>query len=269
MRWRRERGEQTGGVLRHDADTSTLLETEVVEAGRHALGQVVEHVGEVAEAGRQLVRLVIDAHPVAVHDPGRSGDHGWSSVSAYVPPEVINAVSAWPFGPGGTSEQAACHTEAMAGADKWLWAVRVFKTRRQATDACTAGRIRINGEVVKPASKVKVGDVPAARRDRTIIYVAHELLEKRVSAPLAAAAVEDRSPPPPKKRDHLDLPVFAQRDRGSGRPTKRTVGRSTSCEANDAADPTAQPSANEAANRTQPSARLTSSAQPNAVQVSR
>jgi ribosome-associated heat shock protein Hsp15 len=97
--------------------------------------------------------------------------------------------------------------------DKWLWAVRVFKTRRQATDACTAGRIRINGEV---------GDiVQAARRDRTIIYVAHELLEKRVSAPLAAAAVEDRSPPPPKKQDHLDLPVFAQRDRGSGRPTKK------------------------------------------------
>ena len=84
--------------------------------------------------------------------------------------------------------------------DKWLWAVRVFKTRRQATDACTSGRIRINGEVAKPASKVKVGDVvQAARRDRTIIYVANELLEKRVSAPLAAAAVEDRSPPPPKK----------------------------------------------------------------------
>ena len=105
--------------------------------------------------------------------------------------------------------------------DKWLWAVRVFKTRRQATDACTAGRIRINGDVAKPASKVKVGDVvQAARRDRTIIYVAHELLEKRVSALLAAAAVEDRSPPPPKKQDHLDL-LFAQRDRGSGRPTKK------------------------------------------------
>ena len=106
--------------------------------------------------------------------------------------------------------------------DKWLWAVRVFKTRRQATDACTAGRIRINGNVAKPASKVKVGDVvQAARRDRTIIYVAHKLLEKRVSAPLAAAAIEDRSSPPPKKQDHLDLPVFAQRDRGSGRPTKK------------------------------------------------
>jgi len=79
--------------------------------------------------------------------------------------------------------------------DKWLWAVRVFKTRRQATDACTSGRIRINGEVAKPASKVKVGDiVQAARRDRTIVFVANELLEKRVSAPLAAAAVEFSHP---------------------------------------------------------------------------
>ena len=94
--------------------------------------------------------------------------------------------------------------------DKWLWAVRVFKTRRQATDACTAGRVRINGEVAKPASKVKVGDiVQTARRDRTVVYVARELLEKRVSAPLAAAAVEDRSPPPPTRQDVVDMPVFA------------------------------------------------------------
>ena len=143
-------------------------------------------------------------------------------MSAYVPPEVINAVLSLAVR-SERNKKAACHTEAMAvRVDKWLWAVRVFKTRRQATDACTSGRIRINGEVAKPASKVKVGDVvQAARRDRTIIYVANELLEKRVSAPLAAAAVEDRSPPPPKKQDHLDLPVFAQRDRGSGRPTKK------------------------------------------------
>ena len=100
--------------------------------------------------------------------------------------------------------------------------MRVFKTRRQATDACAAGRVRINGEVAKPASKVKIGDVvQAVRRDRTIVYVAEQLIEKRVSAALAAECVEDRSPPPPKRQDHLDLPVFAQRDRGAGRPTKK------------------------------------------------
>ena len=106
--------------------------------------------------------------------------------------------------------------------DKWLWSVRVFKTRRQASDACSAGRVRINGDVVKPAAKVKVGDVvTAARRDRTVVYVARELIDKRVSASRAAECVEDRSPPPPKRQAHLDLPVFAQRDRGSGRPTKK------------------------------------------------
>ena len=63
--------------------------------------------------------------------------------------------------------------------------------------------------------------------------------------------------------------MFAQRDRAAGARRRRTVGRSTSCEANDAADPAAQPSANEAASRTQPSARLTSGAQPNAARVSR
>ncbi len=106
--------------------------------------------------------------------------------------------------------------------DKWLWSVRVFKTRRQASDACSAGRVRINGDVVKPAAKVKVGDVvTAVRRDRTVVYVARELIDKRVSASRAAECVEDRSPPPPKRQEHLDLPVFAQRDRGSGRPTKK------------------------------------------------
>ncbi len=106
--------------------------------------------------------------------------------------------------------------------DKWLWSVRVFKTRRQATDACSAGRVRINGDVAKPAAKVKVGDVvQAVRRDRTIIYVARELIEKRVSATRAAECVEDRSPPPPKRQEHVDLPVFAQRDKGAGRPTKK------------------------------------------------
>ena len=106
--------------------------------------------------------------------------------------------------------------------DKWLWSVRVFKTRRQAADACAAGRVRINGTTVKPAAKVKTGDVvEAVRRDRTIVYVARELIDRRVSAAHAAACVEDRSPPPPERHNHVDTPIFAQRDRGAGRPTKK------------------------------------------------
>lgn len=107
--------------------------------------------------------------------------------------------------------------------DKWLWSVRVYKTRTMATDACTAGRVRINEVVAKPATKVSVGDrVRATRRDRVVVYEVAGLVETRVSAARAAECVIDHSPPPPDRGiDHVDLPVFAQRDRGTGRPTKR------------------------------------------------
>ncbi len=109
--------------------------------------------------------------------------------------------------------------------DKWLWSVRAFKTRTQANDACASGRVRVNGEVAKPATKVAVGDrVEARRRERTIVYEVVQELTKRVSATLAADAVVDHSPPPPDRPtthgDVVEL-VQARRDRGSGRPTKR------------------------------------------------
>ena len=107
--------------------------------------------------------------------------------------------------------------------DKWLWSVRVYKTRTMATDACTAGRVKVNGTIAKPATKVGIGDrVQATRRDRVIVYEVAELIEKRVSATRAAACVVDHSPPPPEaSTDFVEAPVFAQRDRGAGRPTKR------------------------------------------------
>ncbi len=110
--------------------------------------------------------------------------------------------------------------------DKWLWCVRGYKTRAQSNDACASGRVRVNGEIAKPATKVKVGDrVEARRRDRTIDYEVVQLLEKRVGAALAAEAVVDHSPPAPE-RPRGNEPgamavVQAQRDRGAGRPTKR------------------------------------------------
>jgi ribosome-associated heat shock protein Hsp15 len=107
--------------------------------------------------------------------------------------------------------------------DKWLWSVRVYKTRTAATDACAAGRVSVNGEHAKPATKVKVGDTVRAKRgDRVVVYRVVELVEKRVSAPRAAECVEDLSPPP-EPRDALDTvaPLFGVRDRGTGRPTKR------------------------------------------------
>ncbi len=107
--------------------------------------------------------------------------------------------------------------------DKWLWSVRAYKTRTQAGDACAAGKVLVNGEIAKPATKIKVDDeVTARRRDRTLIYGVVEIIEKRVSAVKAAECFDDRSPAlPPRDPGDVALGAFAQRERGAGRPTKR------------------------------------------------
>ncbi len=106
--------------------------------------------------------------------------------------------------------------------DKWLWAVRVFKTRTAATSACTAGRVRVGDEPAKPATKVQIGDVVEARRgDRTIIYRVAGLVDKRVGAKLVEELAEDLSPPPTQRPSRLDAPPGGARLRGEGRPTKK------------------------------------------------
>lgn len=103
--------------------------------------------------------------------------------------------------------------------DRWLWAVRIAKTRTAATDLCAGGHVRVNGSPAKPATKVHVADRVEARvggRDRVLEVV--ELREKRVGAALAAEAYVDHSPPAPDL--DRDPPPLA-RDRGAGRPTKR------------------------------------------------
>ncbi|MGX5695387.1 RNA-binding S4 domain-containing protein [Agromyces soli] len=103
--------------------------------------------------------------------------------------------------------------------DVWLWAVRRFKTRSAATAACRAGHVRLNGERAKAAQPVRIGDEVRVRVDGfDQILVVRGILLKRVGAPLAAAAVEDRTPPPPPRELVAAVPV---RDRGTGRPTKR------------------------------------------------
>ena len=104
--------------------------------------------------------------------------------------------------------------------DKWLWAVRLCKTRTAATEACAAGHVRVNGAPAKAAHAVRVGDRVEARlhgRERVLEVV--QVIDKRVSASLAAECLVDHSPPPPPppKEWYLD---FA-RDPGAGRPTKK------------------------------------------------
>ncbi|RXZ68368.1 RNA-binding S4 domain-containing protein [Agromyces albus] len=103
--------------------------------------------------------------------------------------------------------------------DAWLWAVRQFKTRSAATSACRAGHVRVNGERAKAAQPVRPGDDVRVRIegfDR--ILIVRQTLVKRVSAAVAATALEDRTPPPPPRGTVALAPV---RDRGAGRPTKR------------------------------------------------
>lgn len=103
--------------------------------------------------------------------------------------------------------------------DRWLWAVRLYKTRSAATTACQGGHVDVNGLPAKPATKVKPGDrvqLRLDRRDRDLEVV--RVIDKRVGAPIAAECLVDHSPPEPER--DLTAPVFA-RDRGTGRPTKR------------------------------------------------
>ena len=102
--------------------------------------------------------------------------------------------------------------------DRWLWAVRLCKTRSAATDACRGGHIKINGVHAKAATQLHVGDRVEARlaqRDRIVEVT--QLIDKRVGASVAAACFIDHSPPPPER---AAAPMF-DRDRGAGRPTKR------------------------------------------------
>ncbi|MGH9000659.1 MAG: RNA-binding S4 domain-containing protein [Acidimicrobiia bacterium] len=103
--------------------------------------------------------------------------------------------------------------------DKWLWAVRLFKTRSLATDACNGGHVRVNGAPAKPSTPVRVGDrVEAYAHDRQRAFEVVRVIDKRVGAPIAAECLVDHSPPPPERE--FAAPAFA-RDSGSGRPTKR------------------------------------------------
>ena len=106
--------------------------------------------------------------------------------------------------------------------DKWLWAVRIFRTRSLAKEACTKGNVRLNATVAKASSQVKSGDKIAVKlKARSLDLVVLDVLEKRVGASSVVDYCLDVSPP---ERTQPALPASrttALRDRGAGRPTKR------------------------------------------------
>jgi ribosome-associated heat shock protein Hsp15 len=103
--------------------------------------------------------------------------------------------------------------------DQWLHAVRLTKTRADAAAACRGGHVDINGKPAKPANTVQLGDrIEAFLHDRRRIVVIDRIISKRVGATVAVECYTDHSPPPPAREI---ASVFAERDRGAGRPTKR------------------------------------------------
>ncbi len=107
--------------------------------------------------------------------------------------------------------------------DKYLWAIRVFKTRTDATDACKGGKVRLNGNDVKPSRTIACGDVINVRKGAVLYsYKVVATIEKRVGAKLVPEYAENITPQ--DELDKLRHPVetfFLKRDPGTGRPTKR------------------------------------------------
>lgn len=104
--------------------------------------------------------------------------------------------------------------------DKWLWAVRIFKTRSAAAEACKNGKIKINGIAVKPAREISLDEIITVNMG--IIrktYKVAGLIEKRVSAALAAQNCIDITPI--EETEKLEIFRLFNRRQGTGRPTKK------------------------------------------------
>lgn len=109
--------------------------------------------------------------------------------------------------------------------DKWLWSVRLFKSRSKATGACKNGRIRIGETIAKPSSLIQVGDHLEIRKDGYILeFMVNKLITKRVSAVLAQPCYDNLTPEDELnkfKNWFIGKAPAERRERGAGRPTKR------------------------------------------------
>jgi len=106
--------------------------------------------------------------------------------------------------------------------DKYLWAVRIYKTRSLATEACNGGKVKIDGVSVKASRHVKPGEVfTVQQRYITRTYRVLELLEKRVSAKVIPAYLEDLTPAEEIEKLKMERFASVSRYRGTGRPTKK------------------------------------------------
>jgi ribosome-associated heat shock protein Hsp15 len=106
--------------------------------------------------------------------------------------------------------------------DKWLWAVRIFKTRSQASEACKKGRVIINGIQVKPSRVIKAGEKVFIRKPPVVYtYKIRGLLQKRQSAKIAREYYEDLTSVEELNKLKINERLFFSRAKGTGRPTKK------------------------------------------------
>lgn len=108
--------------------------------------------------------------------------------------------------------------------DKWLWAVRIFKTRSDAAEACRTGKVTINGSEAKPSKELKEGDLLTVKKVPIMrySYKVLSLVERRLPAKDVPTYCLDITPQ--EELDKLNAPketFFVVRDRGAGRPTKK------------------------------------------------
>ena len=107
--------------------------------------------------------------------------------------------------------------------DKYLWAMRIYKTRSIATDACKCGRVKMNGVDIKPSRTFHVGDIFTVRKGPiTYTYRILQLWGNRLGAKMVPEYLQDITPK--EQLEILELARFAAqsgRDRGTGRPTKK------------------------------------------------
>lgn len=107
--------------------------------------------------------------------------------------------------------------------DKWLWAVRIFKTRSDAADACKRSRILVNGTEAKPSREIKAGDTVTVKKIPVIYtFKVLALIQNRQPAKNVPLYAENITPQ--EELDKLQVKyttIFVQRDRGTGRPTKK------------------------------------------------
>ncbi|MCK8432439.1 RNA-binding S4 domain-containing protein [Streptomyces sp. D2-8] len=162
-------------------------------------------------AGHERTDGTEDAGPgAAPESPTAAGGSGNGDTKA-LDPKVAAAIAA--------AEAAGPQSGTTVRVDSWIWSVRLVKTRSMGATACRGGHVRVNGERVKPAHAVRVGDEVRLRHEgRERVVVVTRLIRKRVGAPVATQCYIDNSPPPPPREAVAPAGI---RDRGAGRPTKR------------------------------------------------